>query len=132
MAGPASNTVLSTNFWLTITSIYVSAAVGSNTSAGNTALSVTQSLILDYINPVSSWTISATTSGSGATYKLQYTFDDPFALVTQDVWYDDATMTAKTGNFYLASTLNARAVRLAITAWTSGTVTATVIQGLQA
>lgn len=135
IAGPNNNTVFTTKFFLTVTSVYASAAVGTNVTAGNSALSVSGTFICDYINSVANMGYGFTTSGSGATYKLQHTYDDVFDATqtgsSAKTWFDDTTVTGKTGAFNYSMTNAVRGSRIAITAWTSGTVTGTLIQGLE-
>jgi hypothetical protein len=73
----------------------------------------------------------ALSAGSTLTYSVQHTFDDVQAVgfnPATAVWYDHATLTAKTtssdGNYAYPVT----AVRLNVTAYTSGSATMTVIQ----
>lgn len=73
----------------------------------------------------------ALSAGAALTYSVQHTFADVqaagFSAATA-VWYDNATLTAKTtssdGNYAYPVT----AVRLNVTAFTSGSATMTVIQ----
>ena len=135
ITGPAgSATVTSTKYFLTVTSIV---GVGASTSiaAGNSALSGSATFISDYINPVASMGYGFTTSGAGATFKLQHTYDNVFdatqAGSSAKTWFDDATVTAKTGAFNYSMTNAVRGSRIVLTAWTSGTVTGTLVQGMQ-
>lgn len=70
-------------------------------------------------------------AGGSLTYTVQHTFDDVQARTfdpTTATWYSNATIVSQTtdkdGNYAYPVT----AVRLLVTAWTSGTVTMTVIQ----
>lgn len=71
-------------------------------------------------------------SGAGLTYSVTYTFDDVYAPnfnPSTATWYADITAVVsqtanKTGNL----TYPVTAVRLEISAWTSGSATLTVIQ----
>jgi hypothetical protein len=71
--------------------------------------------------------IGVTVTGT-ATYTVEHTFDDILSGVTP-VWLPNATLAAATtsqsGNYAFPIT----AIRLNVTAWTSGTVTMTVLQG---
>jgi len=134
IAGPNNNTVTTTKYWLTVTQIAASAAVGTDVIAGNTALAVSSTFICDYINSVASMGYGFTQTGT-ATYKLQHTYDDVFdasqTVSSAKTWFDDATVTGKSAAFNYSMTNAVRGSRLAITAWTSGTVTGTLIQGLE-
>ena len=73
----------------------------------------------------------AVTGGATLTYTVQHTFDDVWASnfnPATAVWYPNTSLSAKTasldGNYAFPIT----AVRLNVTAWTSGTATMTVIQ----
>ena len=70
-------------------------------------------------------------AGGSLTYIVEHTFDDVFAanfVPASATWYPNSGLTAQTtdkdGNYSAPVT----AVRLNVTAWTSGTVTMTVIQ----
>lgn len=70
-------------------------------------------------------------AGATLTYTVQHTFDDvwsPTFNPANTTWYSNSTIVAQTadkdGNYSFPVT----AVRLTVTAWTSGTVTMTVIQ----
>lgn len=69
--------------------------------------------------------------GGSLTYTVEHTFDDVFAAgftPAGATWFPNAGLTAQTtdkdGNYSAPVT----AVRLNVTAWTSGTITMTVIQ----
>ena len=67
------------------------------------------------------------------TYKVQHSFDDPFANYPTDYntdanWFDHETVVAESDNQDGNYAFNIRAVRLNITAGT-GTVTGTFLQG---
>ena len=66
--------------------------------------------------------------GAVLTYSVQHTLDDIFDSTVTPVWFDNTTLTAKTtssdGNYLFP----VRAVRLNVTAYTSGSATLTVIQ----
>lgn len=70
-------------------------------------------------------------AGGSLTYTVQHTFDDvqsPTFNPATATWFSNSTIVAQTadkdGNYAYPVT----AVRLTVTAWTSGTVTMTVIQ----
>lgn len=70
-------------------------------------------------------------AGASLTYTVQHTFDDvqsPTFNPATATWFSNSTIVAQTadkdGNYAYPVT----AVRLTVTAWTSGTVTMTVIQ----
>ena len=70
-------------------------------------------------------------AGGSLTYSVEHTFDDPFSPTFNPAtatWFQNTGLTAQTtdkdGNY----TAPVTAVRLNVTAWTSGTVTMTVIQ----
>lgn len=131
IACPTANTVTTTKFFSSVTSVYVDGAIGTNMSAGNTALSVSSAFIFDYLNPVASWGMAFVPSGSSATYRLAYTYDDPFDLTAVKTWIADTSITGKTATSNINGTGNYRAARIEITAWTAGTVTGTLIQGIE-
>lgn len=63
------------------------------------------------------------------TYKVQHTFDNIFDTSITPTAFDHASITGKTASFDGNYAAPVRAVRLTVTAWTSGTVTLTVVQG---
>lgn len=70
-------------------------------------------------------------AGASLTYSVQHTFDDVFAAgfdPAAATWFDNASLTAKLTSFDGNYTTPVRAVRLNVTAYTSGTATMTVIQ----
>lgn len=101
---------------------------------GPAAIGVSTPVVLDqYLNPQEAGLAVQFPAGAAATCKVQYSLDDPFATYATDyntnaVWYDHATITAKTANFSANLGVIARAVRLNNTAWTSGQPTLTVVQ----
>lgn len=66
--------------------------------------------------------------GAVLTYKIQHTFDDIFDATVTPTWFDHSnivgTTTNKDGNYAFP----VAAVRLVVTAYTSGNVTATFLQ----
>lgn len=73
----------------------------------------------------------AISAGGSLTYSVEHTFDDVFDQnfnATTAVWYTHSTLSAKTassdGNYAYPIT----ACRINVTAWTSGSVTFTVLQ----
>lgn len=131
MAGPNANTVNSVNYFKTVTNVAVSAAVGTNTSVGNTASSCSSDFVWDAVNSVANVGFACVvSSGATLTYKLQHSYDDPFVIGVR-TWFDDATVTGKSANFDIGMTTPRRATRIVLTAWTSGTVTGSMVQGLE-
>lgn len=68
------------------------------------------------------------------TSSVQYSLDDPTATYATDyntdaTWFDVTGMDAKTADTSAALIVPCRAVRLNMTAWTSGSATLTVVQG---
>jgi len=70
------------------------------------------------------------------TSSVQYSLDDPDAVYATDyntdaIWYDVTGLDAKTADTSAALIVPCRAVRLNMTAWTSGTATLTIVQAHQ-
>jgi hypothetical protein len=61
------------------------------------------------------------------TYKVQHTFDDIYT-VANPTWFDHASLVSKTASADGNYAFPIRAVRLTITAWTSGSTTMTILQ----
>lgn len=66
--------------------------------------------------------------GGTLTYKVQHTFDDIYDSTVTPTAFDHATITGKTANSDGNYAFPVRAVRLNVTAYTSGSVTMTLIQ----
>lgn len=69
--------------------------------------------------------------GATLTYTVEHTFDDVFASgfnPATATWFPNATLTAQTTSKDSNYAYPVTAVRLNVTAWTSGTATITVIQ----
>ena len=136
LTGPAgSSTVTSLKYFLTVTSI-VSASASTAIAAGNSALSASSTFIADYVNSVASLGYGFTVSASAnLTYKLQHSYDDPFetglSAGSGQTWFDDTTVTGKTAAFNYSMTNAVRGSRIVLTAWVAGTVTGTLVQGLE-
>lgn len=130
-AGPNNNTVNTTAQFKTITSITAGATLGVNTmDVGFVGISTSPALIVDYKqNPTSLGIGCVVTASASLTYKVQYTYDNAFDPTATLVWWDHATITGKTDDFDGQILFPVRAVRLNLTAWTSGSVTITILQG---
>ena len=71
------------------------------------------------------------TSGAMLTYKIQYTFDDiwsPSYNPATGNWFDHSVLVSKTANADSTITSPVTAVRVTVTAYTSGSVTVTFLQ----
>ncbi len=74
----------------------------------------------------------AVTIGAGVlTYTVQHTLDDIWNPLITPVWFDHSSVAAETTNQDGNYAFPIAAIRLNVTAWTSGTATLTVIQGVQ-
>ena len=62
-----------------------------------------------------------------ATYKVQHTFDNPWDTTVTPTWFDQAECPQVNVNKYFNYDFPIAAVRLNVTAYTSGTITMTVI-----
>lgn len=73
--------------------------------------------------------------GAGLTYKVQHTFDDVFAqgfVAANATWYDHATLVNKTASSDGNYAYPVVAIRLNVTAYTSGSAVMTVLSaGIQ-
>jgi len=66
--------------------------------------------------------------GASLTYKIQYTYDDIFDSTVTPTWFDHAVITGQTGNKDGSLSVPVSAVRVTTTAYTSGSVTVTLLQ----
>ncbi len=129
LAGPNATVVAGTKNFKTITSI-VGTADATGVTAGVDGTCESQWYILNYRGSDFNVGIGCELSGT-ATYAVQHTFDDCFAngFVEDDATvYTHSTLSGETTNQDGNYTNPPAAIRLAVTAHTSGTVTMKVIQ----
>lgn len=133
LVGPNATTVGSVNYYLAISSIYADAACATDIEAGNTELTCSGSIVVDYINSVSQVSERVVvSSGATLTWSVDHTFDDPFSLTISKNWEQVGTAGGNATIPAFATTAAPyRASRIRLTAFTSGTVTDTLIQGLE-
>lgn len=96
---------------VTVSSATSSAAIPINWRAGNFGIG-----------------IGCVVPSGTLTYKVQHTFDNIFDPAVTPVWFDHASITGKTTNFDGNYAYPVTAIRLTVTAYTSGSVIMTVIQ----
>ena len=93
------------------------------------ALGSSAAIPVDYRAQVFNIGIGCVISGGATlTYKIQYTYDDIQDPAIVPTWFDHAVIIAQTVNKDGVITSPVSAVRLTTTAYTSGTVTATLLQ----
>lgn len=98
-----------------------SVTVGSATSSAP--------FLLDWNIPYFGVGFACVVSGGGVlTYKVQHTFDDILNPAVTPTWFDHSTVTAQTANKDGNYAFPVTAVRLTVTAYTSGNVTLTLLQ----
>lgn len=126
VAGTSASNTDTTLYFKTITSITASAAVATTIIVGNLIASVSRSLKIDQaINPVNISVLAELVSGT-ATFALQYTYGDENPYPS--LWYTHSTITGKTATFEGAITTPVAAVRLVLSASSSGVVRARLAQ----
>lgn len=132
LVGPNANTVGSVGYYLTVTSIYADAALATDIEAGNTDLTCTGTIVVDYINSISQiMERIKVSSGGSLTFGVDHTFDDVFDMNLAKEWVQVASGSASASISSFTSTAPFRGSRLYLTAFTSGSVTNTLIQGLE-
>ena len=117
ITGPNNSTVSSTKYFYSITEATISGAAAGAITIGVNGLGTSQTIPLD-VYPSANISV-AVTSVTGATYKLQYTYDNVQASTWPNgtqTWLDHGTMVSKTTT--ADGTINnpVTAVRLVITA----------------
>lgn len=89
-------------------------------------------IILDhYRDPFNVGIGVSLSAGAGLTYTVEYTYDDVFSSTfnpTTATWYAVSALSAKTASLDGTVTSPFTAVRLRVSAYTSGSATMTVIQ----
>ena len=126
LAGPNANTVSSVLNYKTITSIAVSAAVGTNVTADTVVTGASQEIPIDlYINQ---FNVTLATEITGVVnYTIQYTMDNVFGGPGPFVWNSVAGLLAQTTNQVVPTTQPVRAFRILTNSGT-GTVSLIVAQ----
>lgn len=73
--------------------------------------------------------IACVVNGGGTlTYKVQHTLDDVFDPTITPTWLDHSALTGKSANADGNYAFPVKAIRLNVTAYTSGSVTMTLVQ----
>lgn len=129
LAGPtAAGTVTTTNYFQTVTSISVSAALAGNVTVGTNGVGGSRPIALDTNKRPFAIGLGATVTGT-INYTSQYTFDDLNTTTNGGpVWIDHSTMASKTANFDSNIAFPVRGTRVKVNSGT-GAVVYTVIQG---
>lgn len=96
----------------------------TQSSAGTTAW-----IPLDYKQSPFNVGFGVTIGGGTLTYSVEHTFDDVYDSTVTPVAFAHSTVAAQTTNKDGNYAFPVRAVRLNVTAWTSGTATFTILQG---
>ncbi len=126
VAGTNASNTDTTKYFKTITSITSSGSVATTIIVGNLIASVSPTLTVNQaINPVNISALTELVSGT-ATWALQYTYGDGYAYPA--LWFTHATITGKSANFEGAITTPVAAVRLILSASSSGVVRARLAQ----
>ncbi len=87
---------------------------------------------LDYKqNPFNIGLGCVVSAGGSLTYKVQHTFDDVFDTSVTPTAFDHSSVTGETTSTDGNYAFPVRAIRLTVTAYTSGDVTMTVLQGVR-
>lgn len=127
LAGPNANTVSSVLNYKTVTSIAVSAAVGTNVTADTVATGASQEIPVDIYNNVFNVTLATEITGV-VNYTIQYTFDDVFGGAPGPFnWASVAGLQTQTTNQNAVQTQPVRAFRT-LTNSGQGTVKLLVVQ----
>lgn len=126
LAGPNANTVSSVLNYKTVTSIAVSAAVGSNVTADTVATGASQEIPVDLYVNVFDVTLATEITGV-VNYTIQYTFDDVFSGSGPFNWASVAGLQTQTTNQNAVQTQPVRAFRT-LTNSGQGTVKLLVVQ----
>lgn len=120
IAGPSNSTVLTTNYFTTVTSIAASGAVGTAISAGFAAAGATRRIPIDFRTGDFSVGLAVDYSGT-STVTVQETFTDILTVTnaSQYVWYPVASMSAVTASTMGGLTLPCTAVRLILVSFSA-------------
>ena len=116
----------------TVTQVYADGAVGTDVEIGSADEFETQWVPVDYHAPVGSIQVELST-GASLTWEWQSTGNDvtPSTFQESDATFVvDGTLTGQTASARGGDSLYATATRLAVTGYSSGSITATFYQGL--
>ena len=84
-------------------------------------------MVVDNAKLTTNIAIGVVSTGT-ATFSVQHTYSDVLDPLVTPVWFNLSTITAATANAEGSYSVPIVAVRLNVTAWTSGTVTMNMIQ----
>lgn len=126
LAGPNANTVSSVLNYKTITSIAVSAAVGTNVTADTVVTGASQEIPVDLYTNQFNVTLATEITGV-VNYTIQYTFDDVFSGPGPFNWASVAGLQTQTTNQNALQTQPVRAFRI-LTNSGQGTIKLLVVQ----
>lgn len=127
LAGPNANTVSSVLNYKTVTSIAVSAAVGTNVTADTVGTGASQEIPVDIYTNQFNVTLSVDVTGA-VNYTVQYTMGNVFGSAGPFVWNTVAGLLAQTTGQIVQLQQLVRAFRVLTNSGT-GTVALTVTQG---
>jgi len=116
ITGPNNSTVATTKYFKEVTGVTISGAAAGAITVGVNGLGTSQIIPLD-VYPRANISV-AVTAVTGATYKLQYTYDDVQATTWPNgtqTWFDHATMVSKTDTADATINNPVTAVRFVIT-----------------
>lgn len=100
------------------------------TSVTVSSATTSQAIPVDYAQNAFAIGFGVVINGGGTlTYKVQHTFDNVMDSTVTATWFDHPIVTGKTANSDGNYAFNIRAMRLNVTAYTSGSATLTVLQG---
>jgi len=98
----------------------------TQSSAGTTAW-----IPLDYKQAPFNVGLAVTLGGGTMTYSVEHTLDDIYDTTITPTAFTHSSIAAQTAQLDGNYAFPIRAVRLNVTAWTSGTATLTILQGLR-
>lgn len=103
------------------------------TTAALGSVAISDPVIVDYIQADFNLGLSINVASGTNTSSVEFSLDDPNAVYATDyntdaTWHSITALASKTADTAASHTIPCRAVRLNMTAWTSGSATLTVIQ----
>lgn len=131
ITGPNATTVTGALNFKTITQVAIDGAAAGANTVGVSGVLESRWVPCDQYRPRKSVAVELS-SGATLTYKVQHTLHNIQSkdfLENQAVAFDDAVMVNLTANALGAAEAPTSALRLAITAFTSGTATVTLMEG---
>ncbi|CAB4212838.1 hypothetical protein UFOVP1437_63 [uncultured Caudovirales phage] len=128
VTGPNANTVQSTKYFQTVTSITASANMSAvNITVGTSDDLATKKYLLNFYDEIAAVVAVHLTAGT-ATFSVQETYSQPDGVNDTEVWVTPTALSAKTATLVASLDAHAKACRLITTAFSAPTLSFNITQ----